>query len=132
MDDEREVVCGRVEVVVHQALGNIERAHVAAFEASFCDELVHADAVKWNVISIAQFREQVVRVQDRILCDVFQPVGSMHGDVGKGADETAAEMSVEGFHASDGLGRFDKAIQRRLSLITFFDDANQWLRQKVG
>ena len=53
VDDEREVVCGRVEVVIHQALGNIQSADVTALKATFGNELMHADAVKRNLICLA-------------------------------------------------------------------------------
>ena len=92
---------------------------------------MHADAVKWDVIGIAQSCQQIVGVQHCILRNILQPIGSVHGDVGEGADEAAAEMSVEGFHASDGFGGLDEAIQRRRLIVTFFDDANQRLRQEV-
>ena len=57
VDDEREVVCRRMEVVVHQTLGNVEGAHVGTGEPAFGDELVHADAVKGNVVGFAQARQ---------------------------------------------------------------------------
>jgi hypothetical protein len=55
----------------------------------------------------------------------------MHSDVGVGADESTAEMPVEGFHPSYGFGRSDKAVQRRRIIVTFFDDSDQRLRQEV-
>ena len=55
----------------------------------------------------------------------------MHGDVGKGAHEAAAEMSVEGFHPSDGFGGRDEAVQRRRLIVAFFEDADQRLGQEV-
>ena len=72
VDDEREVVCGRMEVVIHQALGDVEGADVRAFEASFGHELVHADAVERDVIGVAQSGQQVVGVQHGVLCNVLR------------------------------------------------------------
>jgi hypothetical protein len=74
---------------------------------------MHTDAVKRDVIRVAQAGLQIVGVQHGVLRDVFQSVGSVHGDIGVRTDEAAAEMSVEGFHATDAVFGFDEAIQRR-------------------
>ncbi len=103
VDDEREVVRRRVELVVHQPLGDIQGADVAAFEASFRHELMHADTVIWYTIGIAQSCQQIVGVQHGILGDILEPIRSVHGDVGERPDEAAAEMAVEGFHSADGF-----------------------------
>src|SRR5215208_1897570 len=131
MDNKREIVCRRVEFVIHQALGNIQGADVTAVEASFCDKLMHADTIEGNMVGVAQSRQQVIGVQYRVLRNILESVGSMHGDVGKGAHKTATEVALEGFHTSDGFCGLDIAIERRCLLITFFDDIDKWLRQEI-
>ena len=54
MNDQREVVCGGMEVVMHQALGDIQCADVTAFKLTFGYKFMHTDAVKWNIVSISQ------------------------------------------------------------------------------
>ncbi len=103
VDDEREVVCGRVEVVIHQAFGDIQRADITAFKLTFGNEFMHADAVKWNIVCAAQAGLQIICVEHCILRNIFQTIGSVHGDVGIGADKSAAEVTVEGFHAADAF-----------------------------
>ena len=105
MDDEREVVGRRVEAVVHQPLGYVQGADIAAFEATLGDELVHADAVKGHVIGLAQACQQVVGVEDGVPGDIRQSIGTVHGDVGEGAHHAAAKMAVEGLHPADGFGQ---------------------------
>ncbi len=62
VDDEREVVRGRMEVVVHQALGDVQGAYIAVLESSFCNKLVHADAVKRDFVRVAQTSLYIVGI----------------------------------------------------------------------
>ena len=125
VDDEREVVRRRVEFVIHQAFGDVQRADITACELTFHHEFVHADAVIRDGVCAAQFCLQIVGVEHGILRNGFQAIGSVHGDVGVSADKSAAEVTVEGFHASDGLLGCDEAIERSDVVIAFFDDADQ-------
>ena len=102
--DEREVDGRRMEVVVHQPLGDVGRrdAVLTLERPSREHELVHAEPVIRQLVGIPQPREQVVRVQDRNLRHLSQPrpVGE---DEGVRADEDA-EGPVEAAHLADRLG----------------------------
>jgi hypothetical protein len=65
-DDQREVDRGRVEPVIHEPLGDVERAHavLAPQRPRRQHELVHAQPVDREVVGILKPREDVVRVQD--------------------------------------------------------------------
>jgi hypothetical protein len=101
VDDQREVVCGRVEVVVHQSLGDIQSADIRSFEASLRDELVHADAVIRDVVRVPQAGGQVIRIEHRILGHVLESIRAMHGDVGIGSHKAAAETHLDSQTLSD-------------------------------
>ena len=74
-DDEREVDRRRVEAVVHQPLGDVERrdAVLALQRARREHELVHAEPVERQVVRVLQPREQVVRVQHGDLRHLAEP-----------------------------------------------------------
>ena len=102
-DDEREVDRRRVEVVVHQPLGDVERRDpVLALQAARReDELVHAEPVVRQLVRVLEPGEQVVGVEDGDLGHLAQ-AGPVRADVGVGADEDA-ERPAEAAHLADRL-----------------------------
>ena len=42
--DQREIVCRRVEVVVHEPLGNVQRADIRSWEAALCTAVLQLGA----------------------------------------------------------------------------------------
>ena len=131
VDDEREVVGRRMEIVIHQPLGDIQGADAGSVRPlAFGHELVHADAVVWDGIDTLQARLEVVGIQHGILGDLAQAVRAVHGNVGVGTHEHA-EVTVEGLDAPDGFLRRDEAEQRRLSSSAFFDDPDDGAGQEV-
>src|SRR6266545_4556361 len=131
MDDEREIVRRRMEVVIYQALGNIEGTDIGACELSFGNKFMHADTVEWDVIRVAQAGLQIVRVQNRILRNILQAIRSMHGYVGICTNKAAAEVTVECFHASNALFGSDKAVEGWGVIVSFFHYSHKGSRQKI-
>src|SRR3954452_22309701 len=109
VDEQREVDRRRVEAVVEQALGEIERlqAEVLLHRRAREHELVHSDAVVGGreVIGHALLlepREQVVRVQHRRLRRLLEAVAAERQDVRIAAHEDAV-VALEAAQAPDRL-----------------------------
>src|SRR3954452_1134067 len=109
VDEQREVDRRRVEAVVEQALGEIERLEpeVLLHRRAGEHELVHADAVVGGgeVLGHALLlepREQVVGVQHRGLRRLLEAVAAERQDVGVAAHEDAV-VALEAAQAADRL-----------------------------
>ena len=101
--DQREVDGRRVEVVVHQPLGDVQRRHaVLALQVARREhELVHAVAVVGQLVGVAQPRQQVVGVEHRRLRHLPEP-RPPHADERVRPHEHA-ERPAEAAHAADRL-----------------------------
>ena len=109
VDEQREVDGRRVEAVVEQALGEVERLEpeVLLHRRAREHELVHADAVVGGrqVLGDALLlepREQVVGVQHRGLRRLLEAVAAERQDVRVGAHEDAV-VALEAAQAPDRL-----------------------------
>jgi len=68
MDNEREVICRWMQVVIHHSLGNIQGMDVWRLRPpAFQDELMHANPVIGQEVGVFQVLQQVIGVENRIL-----------------------------------------------------------------
>ena len=111
-DDQREVDRRRVEAVVHQPLGDVERgdAVLALQVARREHELVHAEPVERQVVRVLEPREHVVRVQHGHLRHLAEP-RPVHADERVRADEDA-ERAGEAAHLADRLRPVEVEAER--------------------
>ena len=111
-DDQREVDRRRMEAVVHQPLGDVERVDVVGVLPLVAeDDLVQRRCVVRQVIRVAQPGADVVRVEHGDLGDAAQAVRSHAAHVSQRAHENA-EIAVEGAHPADGIGMVVIEVER--------------------
>ena len=115
VDDEREVHRHRVEALVDQRLGEIERGD--ALGEAFVREqrLVHArtGGAERRVEHVLEAAQHVVGVEHRIARDLPQAVGAVAEDIGQRAGEHA-HLAVERGHAPE-------AVRRGVDAVLFLD-----------
>ena len=90
MDDQWEIHCGRVDAVVEQSLGDVQRGNagllVQAVERH--DELMHARAGIRHVVGILKRGHHIVGVQDGVASHVVYAFPSEHGQIGESLTTT--------------------------------------------
>jgi hypothetical protein len=126
MDDQREVHGHRMEALVDQRLGEIERVDVVGKAAVGEDRLVHAGTAlgERRVEHVLEASQDVVGVEHRVFGDLLQSVGAVAEDVGERAGEHA-HLAVERGHAS-------KRLRMRVGGIFFFDNSVAAVRHLRG
>ena len=102
--DQREIVGRRVEAVVEQALGDVERPHAGTLDDAAADELVHVHAVERHREEVAQLDTQIVGVEHRVLGIGAQAGRAVAPDIGIGAHDHA-EIAVERRYPADRFRR---------------------------
>ena len=113
LDDEREVDGGRVDALVQDGLGDVQRRHaVLPLLAPRAEhDLVLADPVEGQVVGIGQEDAQVVRGEHRVVGDGPQPLVAVGPDVGVGP-HVHPEVPAEGAHLADGRRSLPDRLER--------------------
>ena len=117
VNDQREVVRRRVEIVIHESLGDIQGVDIRHILPETLEhEFMHAGTVIGQDVGAFQFFLQVIGVEDGFFGNIPQTFLPKHGDIGEGADEDA-EVPMEGFDAPDALFGASEAVGGRGLII---------------
>ena len=131
MNDEREIIRRRVEFVIHQALGNIQRMDLRSVrQLPFENEFMHARTVKGQRIDLLQRFHHVVGVQRGEFAHPAQTFFTKHQDIDISLDHNA-EMAPEGADLAQALFRHLQSVERRQFVGLFLKDAGDRSRNVV-